>query len=249
MATRKPATYHCPATRWSLDDLVAALPPHRRQPLSRSSIWRILAEAGLKPHRSVYWLNSYAPDFEAKADAICQLYLWALRFYQEGCLVLCADEKTGMQILQRRYPTQLVQPGKPEKCEHAYIHHGVRALLASFVVPTGQLVWNLGQTRTNADWAAHLTHVVHQLPAMQRYDWVVDNLNTHWSVDVCRLVAAWCALPFVPKALEHGVQRRACLSDPTHKHVLHFTPKHGSWLHQVEWWLSVLARRFLKRGD
>jgi hypothetical protein len=249
MATRKPATYHCPATRWSLDDLVAALSQHRLPPLSRSSIWRILEEADLKPHRSVYWLNSHDPDFEAKAQDICQLYRHALRFYQEGRLVICADEKTGMQILQRRYPTQPVQPGKPEKREHEYIRHGVRALLASFVVPTGHLVWNLGQTRTSADWAAHLANVVHQLPAMQRYDWVVDNLNTHWSLDVCRLVAAWCALPFAPKALERGVQRRAFLSDPTHKHVFHFTPKHGSWLNQVELWFSVLARRFLKRGD
>jgi len=249
MATRKPAAYHCPATRWSRDDLVAALSQHRRQPLSRSSIWRILEEADLKPHRSVYWLNSHDPDFEAKAYALCQLYRHALRFYQEGRLVICADEKTGMQILQRRYPTQPVQPGKPEKREHEYIRHGVRALLASFVVPTGRLVWNLGPTRTSADWAAHLANVVHQLPAMQRYDWVVDNLNTHWSLDVCRLVAAWCDLPFAPKALERGVQRRAFLSDPTHKHVFHFTPKHGSWLNQVELWFSVLARRFLKRGD
>jgi hypothetical protein len=249
MATRKPATYHCPATRWSLDDLVAALPQHRLQPLSRSSIWRILEEADLKPHRSVYWLNSHDPAFEAKAQDICQLYLQALRFYQEGRLVICADEKTGMQILQRRYPTQPVQPGKPEKREHEYIRHGVRALLASFVVPTGQLVWNLGQTRTSADWAAHLANVVHQLPAMQRYDWVVDNLNTHWSLEVCQRVAQWCAVPFLPKDLQRGVQRRAFLCDPTHKHVFHFTPKHGSWLNQVELWFSVLARRFLKRGD
>src|SRR5262249_722788 len=74
------------------------------------------------------------------------------------------------------------------------------------------------------------------------------NLKTHWSLDVCRLVAAWCALPFVPKALERGVQRRAFWRDPTHKHVCHFTPQHGSWLHQVEWWCSVVARRFLTRG-
>ena len=212
MATRKPATYHCPATRWSLArSSPPALPQHRLQPISRSSIWRILEEADLKPHRSVYWLNSHDPDFEAKANDICQLYLQALRFYQEGRLVICADEKTGMQILQRRYPTQPVQPGKPEKREHEYIRHGVRALLASFVVPTAELVWNLGQTRTNADWAAHLTHVVHQLPAMQRYDWVVDNLNTHWSLDVCRLVAPGCDVPFVPKALARGVQTTCLL--------------------------------------
>ncbi len=249
MATKKPATYHCPATRWSLDDLVAALWQQRQQRLSRSSIWRILEEADLKPHRSVYWLNSHDPDFAAKAQTICQLYRQALRFYQEGRLVICADEKTGMQILQRCFPTQPVQPGKPEKREYEYIRHGVRALLASFVVPPGRLVWNLGHTRTSADWAAHLAHVVRQLPAMQRYDWVVDNLNTHWSLAVCQLVAQWCAVPFNPKALQRGAQRRAFLCDPTHKQVFHFTPKHGSWLNQVELWFSVLARRFLKRGD
>ncbi len=250
MATKKPATYHCPATRWSLDDLVGAL---RQRPgaqaMSRSSLWRLLEEADLKPHRSVYWLNSHDPDFDTKAHDICQLYVHALRFFQQGRLVICADEKTGMQILQRAHPTQPVQSGKPEKREYEYIRHGVRALLASFVVPTGQLVWNLGQTRTSADWAAHLTHVVHQLPTMQRYDWVVDNLNTHWSLEVCRLVAQWCDVPYLPKALRRGVQRRAFLSDPTHQHVFHFTPKHGSWLNQVELWFSVLARRFLKRGD
>jgi hypothetical protein len=249
MATRKPVRYHCPATRWSLDDVVAALAQRHTWPMSRWSIWRLLDEADLKPHRSVSWRNSHDPDFETKAHDICALYLHALRFLEHSRLVICSDEKTGMQILQRQYPTQPMAPGKPEKREHEYIRHGARALLASFVVATGQVVWNLGQTRTSADWAAHLTNVVQQLPAMQRYDWVVDNLNTHWSMDVCRLVAAWCDLPLTPKALERGVQRRAFLSDPTHKHGFHFTPKHGSWLKQVEWWLSVLARRFLKRGD
>jgi hypothetical protein len=249
MATRKPAAFHCPATRWSLDDLVAALAQRRLQPLSRSSIWRILDEADLKPHRSVYWLNSHDADFEAKARDICSLYLHALRFFEQDRLVICTDEKTGMQILQRKYPTQPIEPGKPEKREHEYIRHGVRALIASFVVATGQVVWNLGQTRTSADFAAHLANVVHQLPALQHYDWVVDNLNTHWSLDVCRLVAQWCNVPFVAKNLRRGRQRRAFLSDPTHKHVFHFTPKHGSWLNQVELWFSVLARRFLKRGD
>lgn len=168
IATKKPATYHCPATRWSLDDLVAALALYRLRPMSRSSLWRILEEADLKPHRSVYWLHSHDPDFHAKAHDSCQLYVPALRFCQQGRLVICADAKTGMQSLQRAHPTQPVQPGKPEKRAHEYIRHGVRALLASFVVPTGQLVWNLGQTRTSTDWAAHLAHVVQQLPARQR---------------------------------------------------------------------------------
>jgi DDE superfamily endonuclease len=164
-------------------------------------------------------------------------------------VVICSDEKTGMQILQRKYPTQSMEPGKPEKREHEYIRHGVRALSASFVVATGQVVWNLGQTRTSEDFTTHLANVVQHLPAMQRYDWVVDNLNTHWSLAVCRLVAQWCNVPYVAKNLHCGRQRRAFLSDPTHKHVFHFTPIHGSWLNPVELWFSVLARRFLKRGN
>ena len=249
MATRNPVTYYCPATRWSLDDLVAALLQQRTWTMSRSSVWRILDEADLKPHRSIYWLNSHDPDFERKAHNICALYLNALHCFAQGRLVICTDEKTGMQILERTSPTQPIAPGKPEKREHEYIRHGTRTLLASFVVPTGQVVWTLSQTRTSADFAAHLAQVVTQLPDMHRYDWVVDNLNTHWSLDVCRLVAQWCKVPFVANDLSRGGQRRAFLSDPSHTHVFHFTPKHGSWLNQVELWFSVLARRFLKRGD
>jgi len=101
-------------------------------------------------------------------------------------------------------------PGKPEKREHEYIRHGVRALIASFVVATGQVVWNLGQTRTSADFAVHLANVVHQLPEMQRYDWVVDNLNTHWSLAVC------VGRPVVQRALcgEGPTPRRAAACLP-----------------------------------
>ena len=169
LATRKPGEGHCPATRWSVDDLVGA---RRHQPsapaMSRSTLWRMLDDTDLKPHRSVYWLNSHNPDFDTKARDLCHLYVNAFRFYQEGRLVICVDEKTGMQILQRKYPTQGARPGQPEKREQEYIRHGVRALLASFVVPTGQVVWNLGTTRTSEDFAAHLRTVVTQLPAMAR---------------------------------------------------------------------------------
>src|SRR4029434_5812095 len=112
MATRKPARYHCAATRWSLDDWVAALAQGPTWTMSRSSIWRILHEADLKPHRSVYWLNSHDPDFEAKAHHICTLSLHALRCFEHGRVIICTDEKTGMQILQRKYPTQPIAPGQ-----------------------------------------------------------------------------------------------------------------------------------------
>lgn len=217
--------------------------------MTRSTIWRVLQAADLKPHRSVYWLNSHDPDFDVKAQDICKLYVQAPVLYQHGELVICTDEKTGMQILQRKHPTILLEPGKPEKREHEYIRHGTRCLIASFVVPTGQVRWNLGVTRTSVDFAAHLDQVAAQFPDHQRFHWVLDNLNTHWSLDVCALLARLNSRPFHPRDLRTGPQRRAFLTDPEHKHVFHFTPKHGSWLNQVELWFSTLARRFLKRGD
>ena len=217
--------------------------------MDRATIWRILEQADLKPHRSVYWLNSHDPDFDTKAREICQLYVQAPQFHKQGRLILCCDEKTGMQILERKHPTRLAQPGKPERREQDYIRHGTRALIASFAVPTGEVVYDLGETRTSEDFAAHIAHVAGHFREMTRFDWVVDNLNTHWSLDVCRVVADLCAVPFDAKSLATGVQRREFLSDVGHRHVFHFTPIHGSWLNQVELWFSVLSRRFLKRGD
>jgi hypothetical protein len=215
---------------------------------SRSTIWRILEEADLKPHKSVYWLNSHDPDFDAKAQDICQLYLHAPRFYEQGRLVLSSDEKTSMQALGRPHPTQEAQPGKPAKVEADYIRYGTRCLLTTFCVPTGKVVWDLLPTRTAVDWAAHLRHVAEQFPGMKRYDWIVDNLNTHWSLTVCLLVAQLCDLEIDKRQLRTGTQRRAFLRDESHKYVFHFTPIHGSWLNQVELFFSVLARRFLRRG-
>lgn len=222
------------------------MPP--RPALSRSTIWRILDAADLKPHKSVYWLNSHDPDFASKAEDICTLYHNAAEYYQQGRLVLSSDEKTGMQALGRVHPTQEARPGKPAKMEFEYIRYGTRCLLTTFGVPTGKVVWDLLPTRTAVDWVTHLTHVEKQFPGMNRYDWIVDNLNTHWSREVVRQVAQWCDLPISNKELRKGADRRAFLMDDSHKHVFHFTPIHGSWLNQVELFFSVLARRFLRRG-
>ena len=250
IATSQPVDHDCHATRWSLDDIARTiLNQNHSEAMSRSTIWRILEEADLKPHKSEYWLNSHDPDFDEKARDICKLYVDAPQLYQQGRLVICCDEKTGMQILERKHPTKPVISGIPERREHEYIRHGTRVLINSFAVPTGRIAWTLGQTRTSKDFVAHLRHARAQFPDMQRYDWVMDNLNTHWSLDVCQLFAEWSDLPFDPKALRRGPARREFLTDPSHKHVIHFTPKHGSWLNQVELWFGVLQRRFLQRGE
>lgn len=250
LATERTADHDCPATRWTLDELAFRLVNETAaEAMTRSTVWRILQDADLKPHRSIYWLNSHDPDFDAKAQAICRLYVQSPTLYQHGELVICTDEKTGMQILQRKYPTRLARPGHPEKREHEYIRHGTRALIASFVVPTGEVVWNLGETRTADDFAAHLLQVVARFADWPRLTWVVDNLNTHWSLQACEILAALNGRSFCPRALRRGEQRKAFLTDPDYAHRFVFTPKHGSWLNQVELWFGTLARRFLKRGD
>jgi transposase len=237
-----------------LDDLAYHIlrEAHYRD-MSRSTIQRILAEAELKPHKVRSWLHSDDPEFEAKALEICRLYVRAPQLYRRGELVVCTDEKTGIQALERKYPTRPALPRFPERREFEYIRHGTRCLLASFVVPTGQVYGDVTARRASADFRAHIRNAVAWLgehyPVVGRVHWVMDNLNTHWSLEVCRLFAKLNGVTFEARRLRRGAQRRAFLTDPDHRHVIHYTPRHGSWLNQVEIWFSVLARRVLRRGE
>lgn len=250
VASSKTADHARPVNGWTLSEIAATLINEAHAAaISRATVQRILAACDLKPHKSVYWLNSHDPDFAAIAKQVCGLYLKAPTFYQQGRLLLCTDEKTGMQILDRTAPTQLPEPGKPEKREFEYIRLGTRTMITTFVVATGEVVWDLGPTRTNLDFRAHVLRVAAHFPGLRQFDWVVDNLNTHMSLELCEVVAYLGGLPFEPKRLQTQDQRRVWLSNPEHKHVFHYLPRHGSWLNQVELWFSVLARQFLRRGD
>jgi transposase len=248
-ATSQPQDRGLTGSSWTLDQMADVVSQLQGESISRSTVWRILDEADLKVHKSIYWLTSHDPDFEERARAICQLYGRAWELFQQEELLICTDEKTGMQILERKHPTLPPRPGQRTRIEHEYIRHGTRALIGSFVVPTGQVIGDVGPTRTAQDFAAHLRRVAHELPSMKRYHWIMDNLNTHWSLPVCEAIAHLSGLEFDPKPLKRGDARKAFLTDPEHKHVFHFTPKHGSWLNQVELWFSVLSRRFLKRAE
>jgi DDE superfamily endonuclease len=164
-------------------------------------------------------------------------------------LLICCDERTGMQIRRRTAPTQPPQPGKPEKREFEYVRLGTRTLQTSFVVATGEVVWDLGRTNTRFDFCAHVLRVAKHFPDAQRCDWVLDHLATHSSLELCQVIAYLNGTRFRPQALRTQAQRRAFLSDPSHKHVFHYLPVHGSWLNQVALWFSVLTQQFLRRGD
>ena len=138
-------------------------------------------------------------------------------------------------------------PGRPERREFEYLRHGTRCLIASLLVPTGQLLGDVSARRGSRDFGRHLRHTAERFPDAVRFHWVLDNLNTHWNLSLCRLIARLSGVPFEPKKLRTGAQRRAFLTDPEHKHVLHYTPKHGSWLDMAESELSILSLQCLDR--
>jgi transposase len=172
-----------------------------------------------------------------------------------GIHVLSTDEMTGIQALERAAPTLPMQPGKVERREFEYIRHGTQSLIANFQVATGQVVRpSLGSTRTEEDFAAHIAQTVAADPTAG-YVFLVDNLNTHQSERLVRLVAQWEAYP---KDLgvkgESGIlasmaSRAAFLSDPRRWIQFVYLPKHASWLNQIELWFSILVRRLLRRAS
>ncbi len=188
-------------------------------------------------------------------ETICTAYAYAPMLEALGCHVVSSDEMTGIQALERAAPTRPACPGHPERREHEYIRHGTLSLIANFNVATGAvLAPSLGPTRTEADFAAHVARTVDTDPEAA-WLFVTDQLNTHQSESLVRLVAARCGLPDdlgvkgQAGVLQSMATRAAYLSDPTHRLSFLYTPKHSSWLNQIELWFSILARRVLKRGD
>ena len=172
-----------------------------------------------------------------------------------GTHVLSTDEMTGIQALERAAPTLPMQPGKVERREFEYVRHGTQSLIANFQVATGQVVSpSLGPTRTEADFAAHVAQTIAADPAAS-YLFLVDQLNTHQSESLVRLVAEVegyagdLGVKGETGILQSMASRAAFLSDPQRWIRFVYLPKHTSWLNQVELWFSILVRRLLKRAS
>ena len=116
-----------------------------------------LKESALKPHRIRYWLTAKPdPDFEAKCTGVCSAYLEAPAAAEKGVRTVSIDEMTGIQALERAAASLPMKPGKVERREFEYIRHGTQTFIAAFDVVSGEVQGSVGDSRTEADFVAHL---------------------------------------------------------------------------------------------
>ena len=202
------------ATHWSTRSMA------RHSGLSTSSVGRIWRAFGLQPHRVETFKLSTDPLFVDKVRDIVGLYLNP----PDRALVLCVDEKSQIQALDRTQPLLPMRPGQAERRSHDYRRHGTTSLFAALDIATGRVIGHCYQRHRAVEFRKFLAQVEQAVPADLDIHLVLDNYATHKAPPV----KAWLA--------RHP------------RYHLHFTPTSASWLNQVERWFALLADKQIKRG-
>jgi len=248
-ATQAPQDHGVPFSHWDAGALQrVAVEAGITESIHPTTIWRWLRDADIQPHRVRYWLKSTDPDFEIRMRDVTDLYLSTQDRAARGEVVFSVDEKTSIQALERKHPDRLPIPGIPQRIEHEYIRHGTLCLTASFNVLTGEVFGMLTESRPACVFASFIDQVCrNRAEEVSRIHLVMDQLNTHWHHDLCEVVASASGISYNRDQHRRGADRREFLMRSDKRVIVHYTPKHASWLNQIEIWFSVLARKLLRR--
>jgi len=228
--------------------------------ISESQVGRYLKEADLQPHRSKYWLNTKekCPEtFQQQVEIVCQTYLQAPELYfQANTHTISVDEMPSIQAIERIAKPIPMQPGKPERIEYEYIRHGTLCLIGNWDVVEGQMIApTISQTRNEEDLYNHIYQTV-QTDRHARWIFVMDNLNVHCSETLVRYIAQLEGID--PQTLgkkgKSGIMesmstRQEFLSNVKHRVRFVYTPKHSSWMNQIEIIFGIVQRRAISRGS
>ena len=188
--------------------------------LSRSTVGRIWKAFGLKPHQVETFKLSTNPQFIDKVRDVVGLYVDP----PEKAFVLCVDEKSQIQALDRSAPVLPMMPGMPERRTHDYLRHGITTLFAALDVATGEVIGSIHRRHRASEFRKFLAKLDKQVPAELDVHLICDNYSTHKAPTV----RAWL--------------------DAHPRFHMHFTPTYSSWLNQVERWFGLLTDKQLRRG-